>query len=294
VPADQPPAAGLGLLSPMAIELGYLFSDARSGVRVTPKDREMAALAEQIALKYATPPAQGEGVVVPREPTEAMLSAGASKQDAFYGTKGPYPRTRAIWNAMLSAAPLPPEREEGEATQWLISDAMLERLLQFLIDCMDAKAKLPKGAEQPAALYNALEAEMEPAALQPSPVAGGGEPDLPADWQEKIAGAQVAGGGEAEPVAWRWRVVGADEWALRMDRPDFDGRADLEFEPLFVAPPTTEPQAPVLPDREAIARLVHLHTGRCFPREVSATAHVEGEKLTDAILALISNPEGGK
>lgn len=50
-------------------------------------------------------PTPAEGVVVPVEPTEEMLIAGAAAVRDFYSAKGPYARTRAMWSAMLAACP---------------------------------------------------------------------------------------------------------------------------------------------------------------------------------------------
>ncbi len=45
--------------------------------------------------------------LVPKEPTEAMLREGAAQIRNFMDEKCPYPRVRAMWKAMLSAAPEP-------------------------------------------------------------------------------------------------------------------------------------------------------------------------------------------
>lgn len=44
-------------------------------------------------------------VTVPREPTEAMLVAGGRAVEDFYSCGGPYPRAKAMYRAMLAAAP---------------------------------------------------------------------------------------------------------------------------------------------------------------------------------------------
>jgi hypothetical protein len=57
-------------------------------------------------------PAVPEGMVlVPREPTEAMLSNGAAASRDFLSNSGPYPRTKAVWSAMI-AAPSPMKGED--------------------------------------------------------------------------------------------------------------------------------------------------------------------------------------
>ena len=43
-------------------------------------------------------------VVVPKEPTPKMLVNGAAAARDFYSEQGPYPRSRAVWTAMLSAS----------------------------------------------------------------------------------------------------------------------------------------------------------------------------------------------
>lgn len=45
-----------------------------------------------------------EYVLVPREPTEEMARDGAAKLRDFFEQSGPYPRTKAMYKAMLSAA----------------------------------------------------------------------------------------------------------------------------------------------------------------------------------------------
>jgi hypothetical protein len=67
-----------------------------------------------------TPPASNDFVLVPREPTEAMLRGGAAAQNDFTSKKGLYPRTQAVWHAMLAsaalaAAPASPEPASNEA-----------------------------------------------------------------------------------------------------------------------------------------------------------------------------------
>ena len=42
-------------------------------------------------------------VIVPKEPTEAMLIDGSASLRNFYSEDGPYPRTKAVYRAMLSA-----------------------------------------------------------------------------------------------------------------------------------------------------------------------------------------------
>ena len=43
--------------------------------------------------------------LVPVEPTEAMLSAGAARARDFMSEHGPYPRTKSVYRAMIQAAP---------------------------------------------------------------------------------------------------------------------------------------------------------------------------------------------
>ena len=45
--------------------------------------------------------------LIPKEPTEAMLREGAAQIRNFMDETCPYPRVRAMWKAMLSAAPEP-------------------------------------------------------------------------------------------------------------------------------------------------------------------------------------------
>jgi hypothetical protein len=52
-------------------------------------------------------------VVVPRDPTEAMLRSGHQASGDFTSFSGLWPRTRAVWSAMLSALPNPPYVGEG-------------------------------------------------------------------------------------------------------------------------------------------------------------------------------------
>ncbi len=62
-------------------------------------------LASRLALARALVPGWA---VVPREVTEEMLVAGAARHRDFLSNQGPYPRTRAVWTAMLTAAEKPP------------------------------------------------------------------------------------------------------------------------------------------------------------------------------------------
>jgi hypothetical protein len=56
---------------------------------------------------------ESEGwVLVPVEPTEAMLSAMARHNENWLSDKGPYPRSRRVYSAMLSARPK--AQQEGE------------------------------------------------------------------------------------------------------------------------------------------------------------------------------------
>lgn len=43
--------------------------------------------------------------VVPVEATDEMLRNGAASQNDFTSKPGPYPRTQAVWSAMLSSSP---------------------------------------------------------------------------------------------------------------------------------------------------------------------------------------------
>lgn len=42
-------------------------------------------------------------VIVPSEPTEGMLVDGSASLRNFYSEEGPYPRTKAVYRAMLAA-----------------------------------------------------------------------------------------------------------------------------------------------------------------------------------------------
>ncbi|WP_312126058.1 hypothetical protein [Brevundimonas sp.] len=44
--------------------------------------------------------------LVPVEPTPEMAVAGAAAARDFYSENGPHPRAKAVWNAMLAAAPV--------------------------------------------------------------------------------------------------------------------------------------------------------------------------------------------
>jgi hypothetical protein len=44
-------------------------------------------------------------VCVPREATNEMLVLGGRSADDFRSQPGPYPRTKAVWKSMISAAP---------------------------------------------------------------------------------------------------------------------------------------------------------------------------------------------
>ena len=50
--------------------------------------------------------------LVPIEPTVEMLRDGANQCLNFYSEKGPYPRSRAVYRAMLDAAPPAPETKK--------------------------------------------------------------------------------------------------------------------------------------------------------------------------------------
>jgi len=58
-----------------------------------------------------TPAPAGEGPMtspmrmVAVEPTDEMLKAGSAALRDFYSEDGPYPRTKAMWRAMLASAP---------------------------------------------------------------------------------------------------------------------------------------------------------------------------------------------
>ena len=51
-------------------------------------------------------------MLVPVEPTVEMLRDGANQCLNFYSEKGPYPRSRAVYRAMLDAAPPAPETKK--------------------------------------------------------------------------------------------------------------------------------------------------------------------------------------
>ena len=50
--------------------------------------------------------------LVPIEPTVEMLRVGAYQFLNFYSEKGPYPRSRAVYRAMINAAPPAPETKK--------------------------------------------------------------------------------------------------------------------------------------------------------------------------------------
>ena len=67
-----------------------------------------------VALTAALSALESEGwVLVPVEPTEAMLSAMTRHNADWLSDKGPYPRSRRVYSAMLSARPKAPQ-QEGE------------------------------------------------------------------------------------------------------------------------------------------------------------------------------------
>lgn len=75
--------------------------------RSSPQEQGMArtqALAILRTLRGLGVLALPHECVVPREPTEAMLIAGARRSDDFWSEKGPYCRTKAVYRAMLAAA----------------------------------------------------------------------------------------------------------------------------------------------------------------------------------------------
>ena len=47
--------------------------------------------------------ARPDHVMVPREPTEAMLKHGAARLRDFYSESGHYPRTKALYKSMIAA-----------------------------------------------------------------------------------------------------------------------------------------------------------------------------------------------
>ena len=51
-------------------------------------------------------------MLVPVEPTVEMLRDGANQCLNFYSEKGPYPRSRAVYRAMLNAVPPAPETKK--------------------------------------------------------------------------------------------------------------------------------------------------------------------------------------
>ena len=65
-------------------------------------------LAFRLFVDAASPDGGGEKTrrvsLVPREPTDEMLKAGAAAVRDFWSEQGDYPRTRAMWRAMLAAA----------------------------------------------------------------------------------------------------------------------------------------------------------------------------------------------
>lgn len=73
-------------------------------------------------------PTPAEGVVVPVEPTEEMLIAGAAAVRDFYSAKGPYARTRAMWTAMLAARPAAPTQSAAQTGEVERLRAALEQI----------------------------------------------------------------------------------------------------------------------------------------------------------------------
>lgn len=72
-------------------------------------------LAEARAEATTRPALESEGwVLVPVEPTEAMLSAMARHNADWLSDKGPYPRSRRVYSAMLSARPKAPHTPASE------------------------------------------------------------------------------------------------------------------------------------------------------------------------------------
>jgi len=64
---------------------------------------EAVALASSRAVLTAIE--QAGYVVVPKEATEEMLIDGAAAHRDFLSQKGPYPRSRAVYRAMIQSAP---------------------------------------------------------------------------------------------------------------------------------------------------------------------------------------------
>lgn len=74
---------------------------------------EAAKQAFVTALQALSAPAGH--VVVPVEPTDAMLVAGSRRHDDYFTEKGVYPRTKAVWRAMLNAFAKPYEADSGHS-----------------------------------------------------------------------------------------------------------------------------------------------------------------------------------
>ena len=85
-----------------------------SNVGVSPWDhmpersKAMFKSESRAALTAALTALESEGwVLVPVEPTEAMLSAMTRHNADWLSDKGPYPRSRRVYSAMLASRPAP-------------------------------------------------------------------------------------------------------------------------------------------------------------------------------------------
>jgi len=76
------------------------ISQVHSGNR-----EEGGRIADAALATFRTWLAENGLVVVPREATDEMLVLGGRAADDFFSQPGPYPRTKAVYRAMLSAAP---------------------------------------------------------------------------------------------------------------------------------------------------------------------------------------------
>ena len=125
-------------------------------------------------------PTPAEGVVVPVEPTEEMLIAGAAAVRDFYSAKGPYARTRAMWTAMLAARPAAPTQsaaQTGEACRCsrCVNEAVAAeggsgfdtRLMQMFLCTQCGNKRCPHATDHRLSCTNSNEAGQEGSSYGP-------------------------------------------------------------------------------------------------------------------------------
>lgn len=89
------------------LKLKYM-GDCKCGhCQLVPAEVIEHAAAVLEALSRAAP-SGSDMVLVPREPTMGMLIDGSAASRDWLTEKGQYPRTQAVWKAMLAAAPPAP------------------------------------------------------------------------------------------------------------------------------------------------------------------------------------------